>query len=1347
MGQLASASTYITTYVDMLGQAHIFSKLDLQDSLTNLPKPNLSVSRVFALDNADTAETNDGDSILDAGETVDLGIQVRNQWGQTGAITVTADAVSIGGVVNPYVEFVTDTVTLAPAGTFADVDNGFVWNDSYLESVSDPIRFVLAEDTPNDTEICINLTITTTNGWDETDTKQYGVVAAFTFRVQNGQAIRGHVREDTTLTADKYWIVENSLLVDEGVTLTVEPGTQIQFWSSDYEDAYGGKTMAYINNKGTLNMIGTEEKPVEMFPAAGFERYVVQIYGSGQETLQYCTIINPCLGIAYGGNGPLELCDHCDFLQDAALPYYRYLNGGVIQESSPNKVINAAAMTNSQLHHFRIYDSSGLLKTLCIDTETGNLYDNCSIENDPYASSVNQKNSVFLGHGNDKGSNITALAKISRIVPTCSEPITYENAASKYVFVDPYRYEHTLDLIHAMAEQLNGTLLCLNDREEEDFIFNTIRDMGEMPTHTYRYAWVGYTYNEETGAWQWEDGNPYTPAASVNVNSRPNGYLMLFRSSDSFSCYLESGSFISPGFVSDASVKGCFILEFPATYSDEEITNALENFDYAGWLKDYYPSYTTNCAILNTVLDTNPDHWTHFTAPSYTSDAYYKLSGNYWGTENAMLINKMIMDDDDFTGTLADIVETPILTLEDDLSAIYPFVTRIWLTDSDGHEVDQLNPGVSYTLHVTFNRDMDQTVDPMITYGPAEPYTDFQVSGGWVSAREWQGTVKPSPVGTAGTQIFRAKGGRATDDHWLVCGTDLLRFDFQVETASVQSMQLNAQGGADKVELNWWQNDYETLAGYNLYRSTSETGSYTRINSSILTGQSYTDTDVQPGATYYYYFKAVDTDGNELGQSNTASASPWDNIVPTLTHTAVTSAKAGQAITVSATATDNIAVASVKAFYRVTGTDVWKTLELTESPATANLYIGVIPAEDVTAAGLEYYVEARDRDGNVAASGSAEHPVAVTVDTAPVLYGVNKTYVSAGDTVTLTGANLTEDMTLSLGTQELAFTFIDSTQVSFTAPAMAAGSYALKVTTTDAQTFELKNALIYTDASSYLQLGSGVEIVSGSTGRIPLYVGAAGDVTSFYAELKIPTSYVQSVNVTAAEGTSGVVPTTNYQSGVLKITVASADNIKPESGPLVYVELTPKAVSAETAVNVELTAGRVNGADAKTLQGCTLKLLPNFTLTANVGYYKGTAKVSGVTVIAGGVTGTTDGSGQAVLTAITRPDVTVTVARKDNAISGAINAHDAALVLQHVVGLTTLDSQQMIAADLDGDGNVTEADAVVILQMVVRRIETETWAFVPASKAVNFGSGGTATVTFTAILLGDVDGSWTGDSE
>ena len=73
------------------------------------------------------------------------------------------------------------------------------------------------------------------------------------------------------------------------------------------------------------------------------------------------------------------------------------------------------------------------------------------------------------------------------------------------------------------------------------------------------------------------------------------------------------------------------------------------------------------------------------------------------------------------------------------------------------------------------------------------------------------------------------------------------------------------------VALNWGASS-SSVAGYNVYRSSVSGSSYTKVNSSLLGGVSFTDSNVQSGQTYYYVATSVDASGNESVYSNEVPA-------------------------------------------------------------------------------------------------------------------------------------------------------------------------------------------------------------------------------------------------------------------------------------------------------------------------------------------------------------------------------------------------------------------------------------------------------------------------------------------
>jgi hypothetical protein len=69
-----------------------------------------------------------------------------------------------------------------------------------------------------------------------------------------------------------------------------------------------------------------------------------------------------------------------------------------------------------------------------------------------------------------------------------------------------------------------------------------------------------------------------------------------------------------------------------------------------------------------------------------------------------------------------------------------------------------------------------------------------------------------------------------------------------------------------------WAASASTVSGYNVYSSTVSGGSYTKLNSSLITSTSYTDSTVLSGRTYFYVVTSVDPVGMESVFSAEASA-------------------------------------------------------------------------------------------------------------------------------------------------------------------------------------------------------------------------------------------------------------------------------------------------------------------------------------------------------------------------------------------------------------------------------------------------------------------------------------------
>lgn len=426
------------------------------------------------------------------------------------------------------------------------------------------------------------------------------------------------------------------------------------------------------------------------------------------------------------------------------------------------------------------------------------------------------------------------------------------------------------------------------------------------------------------------------------------------------------------------------------TWTAEKILARWDDFCAQGYNTTFWHN-----AILNRFTETNVEKWLRIQAPDGSSDTVIGLGGNYWGTEGMSesakkaAIDKQIIDNRDFK-TLARINEGTILeTIPED---VWPCVAGVSLSDKSGKNVSVVgNEEVTFT--VRFNRDMDTDIPLEVRFGSAYPYADYEVPGEYTDARTWQGTTTLRTIIENGYQFWSIDNGRsaaAEDGSHLKLYQDWGRFSFRIDTSSAQAMIMQGAAEADGVHLTWTQDDYSTLAGYNVYRADSENGTARKLNSSVILPEedptaegrtlgSFVDSDVEGGKRYYYSFTVVPTDvgAAESQPSGRVSVVAKDVEAPQVVHTPVFSAVTGKKLEISALVTDNVAVTGVTLYYRTVGDAGWNTLEMSSSN---DKYFAYLPADAVTLAGLEYYIAATDGVSTTYAGGRDEtRPYVITV--------------------------------------------------------------------------------------------------------------------------------------------------------------------------------------------------------------------------------------------------------------------------------------------------------------------------------------------------------------------------------
>ena len=1051
MGQLVGATEdKITYYNEGIKKTYNYSKLSLTDSLTNKPKPNLNVYEVYAFDSEDISKANNGDGIIQPGETIDLAIGLRNQWGAAKNVTITVNATT-NGIDNQYVEFVSDKeVGIDDIGSFGTQNNGFKYNESKtVVGVEHPIRVKIKDNAPNDLNIQFNINYKAKNGLDENDTTVYtqSYDTTYTIHIVKGTVLSGKITEDTTLTADNYYIVKNSLLIPKGVTVNVEPGTKIQFWASDQYSVYGDNYIAYISVEGNMYFNGTESQPIDLFPGKDYEAYRVQVEKSGNGTvdMNYVNITNPYIDISSGS--------HLNCTQDYDEVYYRQMRNGEISTDSDSSFVKGNYIEKSKMSNLRnksyfngYRDVDGRYNTV--------LSDNCNVR----YSSGGYTNSTFLINmakfDNHNSISVMKISGDSYYIQECTavSKIRKLNGKKYVVYEINNSYFGGEDHISSMNSYFatnkalvkNGGHIGTVGKSEEStkLLMSLYKDVREENSSELKLI-NGFYYDKDTKEIK-SLGETEIKGSGPSEYNPIGGYIV------STTDYYE-------GNIDFSYRSNNYLAEYPEDVDDETILNPNMDPTYVGITEN---TKFKNNAILNRLTCTDTSQWMKVIAGT-DNKMLYMATDNYWGTTDENLIQKQLVDFDTNTN-YADIITSPYLDKPSEET--YPCVSDIYIIDKNGDKVDTVGNG-TYDVHVLFNRDMDQETDPMVSYGPDDPYTDYTLKGQWNSAREWVGKMPIKVLINQGHQYFRVKDAVAADDHWLTTGTDWGRFEFDVTASGAEALTLQSEGRVGSIYLNWTQDEYDTMAGFNIYRSeTGEEGSFKKINSSILSSEEkeYEDKKVEAGKKYYYYFTVVDTAMSESRPSNITTNASVDDKPPVIKHTPLKSIINGVGATVTATVKDNIGVQGVTLLYRMEGEENYKSVAMNNT--TGINYTAHIDAEDMNVGNLQYYIEATDGT-NYAYSGSIGEPNIVPVESKAYISAVRAESGIVGKSMTGTvkGVNFNENDKVVIDDKEVDTEYISAKELKFTYKPEYMGKKDVQLTENQVVVSSYKEAFDVTD--------------------------------------------------------------------------------------------------------------------------------------------------------------------------------------------------------------------------------------------------------------------------------------------
>lgn len=184
----------------------------------------------------DSTNVGDGDGRPDTGEVIDLYPIVRNSWGKAKNIKL---SIELGENEDPQI------VELIKK----EADFGAELS-AYGKGKSDePLRIKINDKCADNRRIRLVLKGTC-------DGMQGEFTQEITLTVENGVEIGGVIKKDMTLYPNVHYIVTKNLAISKGVTLTIKPGTKLEFKDT------------YFTNNGTINAAG---KPDSLIVLEGID--------------------------------------------------------------------------------------------------------------------------------------------------------------------------------------------------------------------------------------------------------------------------------------------------------------------------------------------------------------------------------------------------------------------------------------------------------------------------------------------------------------------------------------------------------------------------------------------------------------------------------------------------------------------------------------------------------------------------------------------------------------------------------------------------------------------------------------------------------------------------------------------------------------------------------------------------------------------------------------------------------------------------------------------------------------------------------------------------------------------
>lgn len=319
-------------------------------------------------------------------------------------------------------------------------------------------------------------------------------------------------------------------------------------------------------------------------------------------------------------------------------------------------------------------------------------------------------------------------------------------------------------------------------------------------------------------------------------------------------------------------------------------------YDFTVFANDTNTNLNSSAGHTFDIEDTMPPIISHVPVSFAFANNTINITANVVDLYALAPVNPVWLDYTNVTGALANVTmtsagggdywkEIPVQLIEGNVTYF------VWATDEYGNDVMTAIFKVQIVLTDIFP---PQILNVQALPSPQERYGDVNITA---TVRDLSPPLSVWVVVTqSGTEIDNTTMTEGLndlyymEDHYDIVGT----YDFTIWAEDNNSVVNSSSGhtfdivdttppaaptglsvvagdDAGTLDITWTANTELDLDGYDLYRSdTGANNTFSKVNTALITGTTYTDTGLEDNTTYHYMLKAVDDEGLESGFSHPA---------------------------------------------------------------------------------------------------------------------------------------------------------------------------------------------------------------------------------------------------------------------------------------------------------------------------------------------------------------------------------------------------------------------------------------------------------------------------------------------